>query len=260
MRLMTFACGKVRGEDNPSWLARSLLDADVDLSVPGVREDLWTAAAGMYNAAIDTSSTAMHAFFLMMVHYPEVQQKAQAELDAVIGYDRLPVMEDKDSLPYVDKLIKEVLRFSAVVPMVPHSTDEDDVYNGFFIPKGSWVIANLWGILHDPQLYRDPEVFRPERFEDTKEHPAEPDLTLAAFGFGRRACPGIHFGLASLFIDIASILSAFEIKPVKDGNGRDHLPPINFVDGNIRTMLPFDCLVVPRSEKKADLVRQCSNE
>ncbi len=51
---MTFACGKVQGEDNPSWLARSLLDADVDLSVPGVREDLWTAAAGMYNAAIDT--------------------------------------------------------------------------------------------------------------------------------------------------------------------------------------------------------------
>lgn len=202
----------------------------------------------------------MHAFVLLMVHHPEVQEKAQRELDAVIGQDRLPIMEDKDSLPYVDKLIKEVLRFSAVVPMTPHSTDEDDVYNGFFIPKNSWVIANIWGILHDPRIYRDPEKFRPERFEDTKDHPAEPDLTHAAFGFGRRACPGIYFGLAALFVDIASILCAFDVKPVKDSSGKDHLPPINFIDGNIRTMLPFDCRVIPRSEKKAELVRQSLNE
>ncbi|KLO19241.1 cytochrome P450 [Schizopora paradoxa] len=250
----------LRGEDSPSWLAKSLLDAEVDLSVPGVREDLWTAAAGMYNAAIDTSSTAMHAFFLLMVHHPEVQEKAQRELDAVIGNDRLPIIEDRDSLPYIDNIVKELLRFSAVVPMVPHSNEEDDVYNGFFIPKGSWVIANLWGILHDPRLYRDPENFIPERFEDMKDYPAEPDLTLAAFGFGRRACPGIHFGLAALFIDIASILSVFDIRPAKDGNGRDILPPIEFIDGNIRTMLPFDCVVTPRSEKKAELVRQSLNE
>ena len=73
------------------------------------------------------SSTAMHAFFLLMVHHPEVQEKAQRELDAVIGYDRLPIIEDRDSLPYIDNIVKELLRFSAVVPMVPHSNEEDDV-------------------------------------------------------------------------------------------------------------------------------------
>lgn len=80
----------------------------------------------------------------MMARNPEVQKKAQAEIDAVIGSHRLPTLDDKGSLPYVERLIKEVYRINATVPLVPHSLDTDDIYNGYRIPKGAWVMANMW--------------------------------------------------------------------------------------------------------------------
>ena len=80
-----------------------------------------------------------------MAAYPEVQRKAQAELDTVVGQGRFPEFEDRDSLPYVCAVIKECLRWQMVTPLnAPHKATEDDEYRGFFIPKGSLVIANLW--------------------------------------------------------------------------------------------------------------------
>ena len=80
-----------------------------------------------------------------MILFPEVQHKAQAELDAMVGQDRLTDSSDEESLPYMNALVKEVLRWSPVVPnALPHCVMEDDVYNGMRIPKGSWVIGNSW--------------------------------------------------------------------------------------------------------------------
>jgi len=82
---------------------------------------------------------------LAMVLYPEVQRKAQSELDSVIGMDRLPTFEDRESLPYVNALCKELLRCYPVFPLgVPHWVTEDDVYGDYFIPGGSIVIGNAW--------------------------------------------------------------------------------------------------------------------
>ena len=76
---------------------------------------------------------------------PEVQKKAQAELDSVIGSSRLPEFSDRDSLPYLNALIKELMRWHVVAPTaVPHAAIQDDVYNGYLIPKGSLILANLW--------------------------------------------------------------------------------------------------------------------
>lgn len=80
----------------------------------------------------------------MMVRNPEVQRRAQAEIDSVVGFHRLPQMEDKASLPYIDWIIKETLRINPVAPLVPHSLDKDDIYEGYRIPKGAWVMANVW--------------------------------------------------------------------------------------------------------------------
>jgi cytochrome P450 len=80
-----------------------------------------------------------------MILFPEVQHKAQAELDALIGQDRLADSSDEESLPYMNALIKEVLRWRPVLPnAIPHRVMEDDVYNGMRIPKGSWVFGNSW--------------------------------------------------------------------------------------------------------------------
>ena len=80
-----------------------------------------------------------------MATYPEVQKRAQIELDAVVGLDRLPDLEDQDALPYTHALVKEVLRWHVVAPIgVPHRSVEDDVYNGYHIPGGSIIIVNQW--------------------------------------------------------------------------------------------------------------------
>ena len=80
-----------------------------------------------------------------MAAHPEVQKAAQAEIDAVVGPNRLPDYADQNSLPYVSAVILECLRWRSVVPLsIPHKSTEDDEYRGYFIPKGSIVIANIW--------------------------------------------------------------------------------------------------------------------
>ncbi len=88
---------------------------------------------------------SVRAFFLAMAMYPDIQRKAQEELDRVVGRTRLPDFEDRNNLPYVNAVVKELTRWNVVAPMgLPHAALEDDEYNGYFIPKGSIVIANVW--------------------------------------------------------------------------------------------------------------------
>ena len=89
--------------------------------------------------------STLRTFFAAMAANPEVQKRAQEELDSVIGLDRLPTIEDKPSLPYITALMKECLRWRNVVPLsVPHVLAEDDEYKGYYLPKGSAVISNIW--------------------------------------------------------------------------------------------------------------------
>ena len=83
-----------------------------------------------------------------MAMHPETQRKAQEELDRVIGANRLPEFDDRASLPYLNALLKEVMRWHTITPIaVPHSTVADDEYNGYYIPAGTTVIANVWCVL-----------------------------------------------------------------------------------------------------------------
>ena len=80
-----------------------------------------------------------------MVVYPEVQRKAQAELDSVIGLSRLPNFDDRKSLPYINALCKEILRWHPLIPLAfPHRVLQDDIYGDYFIPGGSVVLGNAW--------------------------------------------------------------------------------------------------------------------
>jgi len=209
----------------------------------------------------------MKSFLVAMLLYPDIQKKAQAELDSVIGRERLPTLGDRPNLPFIDATCKEVLRWRPVSPRsqmaphvmylmslaaIPHAVTEDDVYAGFFIPKGGscflnksaqcWptymfsgamVLGNTWWVtfvtlsyiasmffrmtLHDPPFYPDPDVFKPERFLNL-DGSLRGDLVLvSAFGYGKRICPGRHFADATLFISVALFLSVFNIERGKDG-------------------------------------------
>lgn len=84
-------------------------------------------------------------FFLAMTLYPSVQKKAQEELDRVIGSSRLPIAADKESLPYIHAVMLETHRWHPVTPMgLPHTSDAEDVCNGYRIPKGAMLLPNTW--------------------------------------------------------------------------------------------------------------------
>ncbi|KAL0949180.1 hypothetical protein HGRIS_009258 [Hohenbuehelia grisea] len=152
--------------------------------------DIWDikwSAASLYSGAADTTVAAIYAFFLAMTLYPDVAKKAQAEIDDVVGRDRLPTFADRDSLRYVNALVLEVWRWNTVVPTaVPHRAAQDDIYEGMFIPKGSLVIPNIWKMMHDPRTYRNPMSFVPERYLPSVGKQCEPDPRNVCFGFGRR--------------------------------------------------------------------------
>ncbi|KAK1226323.1 hypothetical protein PQX77_010708 [Marasmius sp. AFHP31] len=113
----------------------------------------------------DTSSGVLESVILLMIAFPEVQKKAQAELDRVVGPHRLPVLGDLPELPYVRAIIQEArVSFRPAAPLIPHSTNAPEEYKGFLIPKDTILFVNTWGILHDPEMYDDPESFNPDRY------------------------------------------------------------------------------------------------
>jgi len=171
-------------------------------------------AANMYAAGADTTVSTLGTFVLGMVANPDAQRKAQAELDAVVGKGQLPDFADEPSLPYTTAIVKEALRWKNVAPFsVPHFVAVEDEYRGYRIPAGSIVIGNTWAIMHDEEIYPDPYSFKPERFLlNGKLNPAVRDPDVAAFGYGRRICPGKNMANASLWITIASILATLDIK------------------------------------------------
>ncbi|TCD66360.1 hypothetical protein EIP91_001466 [Steccherinum ochraceum] len=142
-----------------------------------------------YAAAADTTTAALESFLLAMALHPDVQRKAQAELDAVVGPSRLPEFEDLEGMPYIQAVLMEVLRWMPVTPIaIPHVTIADDEYQGYHIRKGTTVIACTWTMTRDPEVYPNPDRFLPERFlrGDGTINPDVRDPTTLAFGFGRR--------------------------------------------------------------------------
>ncbi|KAM4054541.1 cytochrome p450 [Hirsutella rhossiliensis] len=167
-------------------------------------------------------------------------RRAQEELDKVIGTGRLPTFDDLPSLTYVRAFIEEVLRWRSLAPAgVSHSPTKDDEYGGFFIPKGATVIANHWSLEMDDQVFRSPEDFIPERWIDA-------DLPLAAFGFGKRTCPGQHLARNSLLLAIPRLLWAFDIKWKEGQKTRlDCLPMTQ--EGIFSKPGPFEAIFTIRS-------------
>ncbi|KAI6099770.1 cytochrome P450 [Pisolithus sp. B1] len=177
----------------------------------------------MYSQAVRESSTAstLLVFVLAMLLYPEVQQRAQAELDSVVGTDRLPDFEDRASLPYVEAVYRETLRWYPTAPLgVPHATTNADVYNGYFIPQGATIITNTWAMTRNEAKYSNPEEFSPERFF-TASGELNDDHVSYVFGAGRRICAGRYIADASVWSAMVSILATLNITKCKDEQGNE---------------------------------------
>ncbi|KAG5735110.1 O-methylsterigmatocystin oxidoreductase, partial [Termitomyces sp. T112] len=215
--------------------------------------DIKGVAGVMYCAGAETTWATLSVFFLAMVLHPECQKRAQQEIDSVVGPGRLPEFSDRESLPYVDCILQETLRWNPVVPSgIPHRSLEDDIYRGMFIPKGSLVIGNTRGMALDEKVYTDAQAFNPSRYLPLPEGNHEP--YPHPFGFGRRICPGRHLADASVWIAMASILATFDILKPIGSDGKEITPEVKFSTGITSQPSTFYCHIRPRNDQAKDLI------
>ncbi|KAK6496027.1 hypothetical protein TWF481_002055 [Arthrobotrys musiformis] len=243
-----------RGSQKPSYVA-DLLDED-----PGPEDikEIKYSATALYGGGADTTVGTLRSFFLAMSLYPEVQRKAQEEIDRVVGADRLPDPHDRENLPYVDAVLSETLRWMTVASLgLPHSSVEEDEFRGYRIPKQSIILPAVAWFARDPSTYKQPESFNPDRFLGPNK---ELDPRTYIFGYGRRVCPGRYFADANLFLMLAQSLAAFHIRKAVDSEGRDIEPAVGQVPGAISHPTPFQCNIKPRSEKYKDLISKIDIE
>ncbi|KAK1141880.1 hypothetical protein N8T08_008393 [Aspergillus melleus] len=242
-------------KDTPSFVSSSLNKEHVE---PGSEDEMvlkWSAVS-LYAGGADATVSSIACFFLAMALYPDVQRRAQEEIDRVVGTSRLPGFQDRENLPYINAMAQEILRWHPIAPVgFVHKSSEEDVYEGYRIPKGAIMIPNIWGFMHDPSIYHDPMTFKPERFLSEKGHTPERDPNMFAFGFGRRICPGRVLANADIFLTIAQAVSSLNItKPVKDGN---EIPvKAEFLPGVISHPAPFEVTIKPRSRGHEELIRE----
>ncbi|BGP28415.1 hypothetical protein JCM10296v2_000147 [Rhodotorula toruloides] len=224
-------------------------------------EEFGLLTGGIFGAGVETSSGSLIAFVLAMVTHPAAQRKAQEQLDQVVGSSRSPTWDDEANLPYCRALLKEVLRWRpvAVLGGTPHASTEDDVYDGYNIPKGSTILCNTWAIHRDPAYFPEPDLFRPERYlEDPRESGAMPYPQKAghsAFGWGRRICPGMHVAERGLWIAIVHVLHHFTLETLA---GEPKPDIFAFTDGFNSKAGPFPVKVTLRGgeEKRKLLARE----
>ncbi|XP_072020661.1 cytochrome P450 2U1-like [Amphiura filiformis] len=179
----------------------------------------------LFFAGVESTSNQMRWAIYCMLRYPDVQIAVQAELNNVIGRERMPIMSDKDSLPLTMATLLEIQRFGSTSRFAPlHVASCDAELCGYRIPKGSILLSNLWAVHHDPKIWNDTEEFKPERFLN-RDGKVTRQAELIPFSIGRRICPGESMAKIQIFIFFTHLLHRFTlIYP-------DGADPLRSVDG-----------------------------
>ncbi|XP_059516066.1 cytochrome P450 1B1 [Myotis daubentonii] len=172
----------------------------------------------IFGASQDTLSTALQWLLILFTRYPDVQARVQAELDQVVGRDRLPCLDDQPKLPYIMAFLYEAMRFSSFVPItIPHATTANASVLGYHIPKDTVVFVNQWSVNHDPVKWPNPEDFDPTRFLD-QDGFINKDLasSVMIFSMGKRRCIGEEISKTQLFLFISILAHQCNFKANPD--------------------------------------------
>ncbi|KAK4212170.1 cytochrome P450 [Rhypophila decipiens] len=218
----------------------------------------------------DTVSTMMLVVIQALTLHPEVQRRAQAEIDAVCTDKASPAWSDYNRLPYIAQIVKEAMRWRPVTPLAfPHALSQDDTITTpdgrqFFLPKGTTVFLNVWGLHHDPERFQNPDEFNPDRFANQTRPAAEytasgVDRDHFIYGAGRRICPGIHLAEREMFLGTAKLLWGFNFEQVVDEKTGlklpiDTDPTTGYTEGFLVCPADFPCKVTVRSGERAKTI------
>ncbi|KAF8268651.1 cytochrome P450 [Lactarius quietus] len=244
------------GEDVPDCLVRTMLLTQEEEKLDW--EDMCLLSTVFTLGGVHSTSGVIQWFLALISSHPDVQAKAHAELDMVIGRDYWPSAEDEQRLPYIRAIIKEVQRSRSPFWMgQPHYSTEDFVYNGMYIPKNTTLILNCYSIHHNEEKYSDSFSFNPDRYlgdtltcAESSKLPNAMDRDHWAFGAGRRICPGIHVAERELWLAISRLLWAFDIRPLHD----EPISLDEYEGESGRTPRPFRVTLLPRHDRVQTLL------
>ncbi|KAL3961135.1 hypothetical protein ACCO45_006252 [Purpureocillium lilacinum] len=212
-------------------------------------EELAYLIGTLQQAGFEAILTVTRLLVKAIVLHPECAERAQEELDHVVGSNRLPRMEDQNRLPYIHAMINEAMRWQPPTPFaIPHANTQDDVYMGYDIPKGTMIIPNIWVMAFDANDFPDPYAYKPERWLDANK------VLHSSFGFGRRVCPGRHLGYSSTFIVIARMLWAYTISHAYRDGKRVEIDPWDLKFTFTAASKPFDASFRARSPHHRQLI------
>ncbi|KAI6174317.1 (pine wood nematode) hypothetical protein [Aphelenchoides besseyi] len=174
------------------------------------RQQLLNVLFDLWFAGQETTSTTLTWGFAYLIRHPEAQQKLHAELDRVIGSDRLITMSDKNDLPYTNAVINEIQRCSNIVGQnLPRKTTREVVIANCKLPKGTVVIPQVSVLMNDPKIFPEPKKFNPDRFIDENGKLKRCD-ELMPFSIGKRQCLGEGIARAELFLFLANLCNAYK--------------------------------------------------
>ncbi|XP_078617675.1 cytochrome P450 2J4-like [Branchiostoma floridae x Branchiostoma japonicum] len=195
----------------------------------------------LFLAGEESTSNTLNWALLYMLRHPDVQEKVQREIDSTIGQNT-PSFSHRSQLPYTEAVTMEVMRINPIAPLSAiHATSNATTLLGYDIPKEAIVFTNLWAVLHDPEVYPEPDVFKPERFLDDKGQCKKGD-NFIPFSLGKRACPGDHLGRMELFLLFTSLMQHFTFK-LPEGAP---LPSEQGQRGITNNAVAFELYAIPR--------------
>ncbi|XP_054853251.1 cytochrome P450 2K6-like [Eublepharis macularius] len=207
-------------------------------------ENLKALVINLFSAGTETTSTTLRWGLLLMMKYPEIQNKVQEEIAKVIGSAQ-PQIEHRSKLPYTDAVIHEVQRFANILPMdLPHATTTDVTLKGYFIPKGTHIVPLLYSVLYDESQWEKPLKFYPEHFLDSEGKFLKRDAFMP-FSAGRRICAGETLAKMELFLFFVSLLQRFTFQPAP-GTSKEDLDLSRAV-GFTSPPIPYYLCALPHS-------------
>lgn len=184
-----------------------------DMEIKITRDNIKAVIFDMLGAGTDTSSATLEWAMSEMLLNPSMMRKVQEELESVVGLDRRVEEGDLPRLPYLKAVVKETLRLHPPGPLlIPHESFDDCTVGGYFIPRKSRLIVNVWALARDPKSWEDADVFKPERFVGSPIDIKGQHFQMLPFGSGRRGCPGQPLALTVVEYTLASLLHCFDWK------------------------------------------------